>query len=213
MLRITCFGMMLGLLFPLFSSTANADVVSDTLSAANTFQSGTVTGGTETIFQIASSDVIDPGVELNQFATLYDIDFFDGGLTMTLANNTGLSTTLFEAGVFDRYYYGFDAHTVDSVSSIIGDTELTNGLTANLLAPGFELAPADLFSTGISLPQTFTNGGLVLEFGEGTNLGTVGRSVTLNFTTTAVPEPTSAVLLCGLSGLVILRRRRPKSSC
>jgi hypothetical protein len=186
----------------------NAQIVGDTLNASNTFESGSVTGGVETIFQVASPTVVDPGVELNQFATLYDVDFSQNSLTMTLASNSGLSTTLFGLGVFDRYYYGFDGNFIDSVTLSGGDTELTNGLSVGLLPPGFQLGVADLFGTGISVPREFPTGGLLLEFGEGTDLGTLGRSVTIDFTSSAVPEPSSAIALIGVAGLTAVRRRR-----
>lgn len=188
------------------SSGANADVLGDTLDAANTFESVDVTGGTETIFQVSSATVVDPGVELSAFATIHDIDFSDDSLTMTLASNAGLSTTLFGTGVFDRYYFGFESLRVIEAIEVAGDPELIAGLEIRVLEPGFELDVADLFATGITVPREFPNGAFVVELGPGTDYGTLGTSLTIDITT--VPEPTSGLLLCGLSCLTAIRSRR-----
>lgn len=190
----------------------SAAVVGDLVSGSNTFQDATFTGGGEVIFQAGAATVADPGVEFNLLAGIFDVDFQEDSLTMTFLNNDSLAVDLYPAGTFDRYYFGFDNHTVDSISITGGATELTNGLTVGLLAPGFELNVADPLGTGIPLPQVYDNGGFFLEFGEGTNYqdGTLGQTVSFGFSTTAVPEPSSAMLLCGISGASLLRRRRRK---
>ncbi|MEM8736361.1 MAG: hypothetical protein AAGG44_19185 [Planctomycetota bacterium] len=190
------------------SQKSSADVViGDTVNAANTFQSTPFTSGIENIFQVGSATVVDPDVELPLFADIYNVDFAGDSLTMTLANNSGLAVTQYGAGDFDRYYYGFDGHFVDSVAIASGDNELTNGLTVGLLAPGFELDVEDNFGTGIALPRAYPNGGFFLQFGEGTDLRTLNTSLSINFESTAVPEPGALVCLLGMTGLVHLRRR------
>lgn len=210
MLHRICFLALFGLTVVCSVATTDAQIVGDTVTAANTFQDNTFTGGEETIFGLGSAEVVDPNAEFDLFAGIYDIDVSDSELTMTFSNNDGVGVDLYPAGTFDRYYYGFNGHTVDSVAITSGATELTNGLTVGLLNPGFELDVADLFGTGIPVPVTFANGGFFVQFGEGTNYqdGTLGESVTFNFTTTAVPEPSSAIILCGIAGLGLIRRRR-----
>ena len=209
MTRIACVAVMIGLLISCFSTPTMADVLGDTLSASNTFESATVTGAVETIFQAASATVEDPGVELNQFATIHDINFSGDSMTFTLVSNEGLSTTLFGDGVFDRYYFGFDGSLIDSASLVSGDAELTAGLEISLLPSGFELAVADLFGTGVPVPQQYPNGGLMVSLGAGTDYGTLGKSVTIGFTSSPVPEPTTGLMaVCGLGCLAFLRRRR-----
>lgn len=214
MLRRICFSIALGFLIPFTASTANAQVVGDTVKAVNTFEDSNAatnfTGGAEAIFGLGSTGVIDPGSEFSLFAGIYDIDFVEDGFSMTFLNNDSLGVDLYGAGTFDRYYFGFDGNRVDSISIAGGATELTNGLTVGTLAPGFVLNATDLFSTGIPVPQNFENGGFFLEFGEGTNYqdGTIGESVTFSFTTTAVPEPGSASLLGVFVVAGLLRRKR-----
>jgi len=205
--RIACLAVMSGLLVSCFSTPTMADVLGDTLSASNTFESATVTGGVETIFQANSAIVEDSGVELNQFATIHDIDFTGDSMKLTLVSNDGLSTTLFTDGVFDRYYFGFNDNLIDSASLVSGDDELTAGLEISLLGPGYELAVADLFGTGVPVPQRFPNGGFMVELGAGTDYGTLGKSLTIGFTSSPVPEPTTGLMaVCGLSSLALLRR-------
>ncbi len=130
-------------------------------------------------------------------------------MTMTLVSNEGLSTTLFPEGVADRYYFGFDDNFVDSASLTSGDAELTAGLAISLLPSGFELAVADLFGTGIPVPQKYPNGGFMVELGAGTDYGTLGKTLTVGFTTSPVPEPATGLMVaCGLGCLTLFRRRR-----
>lgn len=209
MTRIACLAVMIGLFVSCCSTPTVADVLGDTLSASNTFESATVTGGVETIFQATSSTVEEPGVELTQFATIHDIDFTGDAMTLTLVSNEGLSTTLFTDGVFDRYYFGFDNNLIDSASLVSGDDELTAGLEVSLLPSGFELAVADLFGTGVPVPQQYPNGGFMVELGAGTDYGTLGKNVTIGFTSSPVPEPTTGLMaVCGFGCLALLRRRR-----
>lgn len=209
MLRIACFATMTGLLVSFLSAPTMADVLGDTLTASNTFDSVTVTGGVETIFQASSATVADPGVELNQFATIHDIDFTGDSMTLTLVSNEGLSTTLFTDGVFDRYYFGFGDNLIDSASLTSGDAELTAGLAISLLPVGYELEVADLFGTGVPVPQEYPNGGFMVELGAGTDYGTLGKSLTIGFTSSAVPEPSAGLMVvCGFACLAVLRRRR-----
>ena len=208
MLRISCLAMT-GLFVSCFPALTQADVLGDNLSAANTFESATVTGGAETIFQVNAASVVDPGIELSQFATIHDVDFTGDSMTMTLVSNEGLSTTLFPEGVADRYYFGFDGNSVDSASLSSGDAELTAGLAISLLPAGFELGVADLFGTGIPVPQQYPNGGFMVELGAGTDYGTLGKTLTIGFATSPVPEPATGLMVTGgLACLALLRRRR-----
>lgn len=206
-------GFAAGMLILNVLGSARADVIGHTVKASNTFQHPVFSGGLETIFDVASTTVVAPGVEFSNSTApfvggLYNIDFAGDSVTLTLNDNSFLSFTNYEAGTFDRYYFGFSGHTIDSVSIAGGDTSLTNGLTVGTLAPGFELNVADVFATGFPLPQVYSNGGFFLEFGEGTDLNTLGDTVTVNFATTAIPEPGSMALLAGAAGVIVLRRRR-----
>lgn len=200
----------------LSSDFAAAQIVGDSVDVVNTFEDGNAatnfTGGLETYFQGGSATVADPGVELALFATIYDLDFTEDGLTMTFQNNDSVGVELYGDGTFDRYYIGFDQHYVDSISIDPGqDNNLTPGLMVEPLPRNFQLDVADLFGSGVALPISFPNGGFVIEFGLGSDYSdsSLGQSVSFSFTTTEVPEPTSGalLLLCGLSCGMIRRAR------
>lgn len=183
-------------------ATTDAAVVGDVVTASNTFENPDFTASAQTIFGFSNATVVEPGVEFNEFVGIYDVDITEDSLTMTLVSNEGLSFLEYEAGTFDRYYFGFDSNVVDSASIGSGDTQLTNGMTVGLMAPGFELDVADLFGTGITVPIEYPNGGFFVEFGEGTNLETLGVSTTIDFSASPVPEPGSALLIV-LAGLFV----------
>ena len=52
-----------------------------------------------------------------------------------------------------------------------------------ILEPGFELDAIDLFDTGIPVSQTFEDGGILIEFGPGTDLTNLGVTAQVDFTT------------------------------
>lgn len=186
-------------------ATTKADVTGDMLRGANTFQDNTFTGGNEVGVAVGSATVVDPGTELSVFGGVYDFDFSDGALTMTLVNNAGLLVTNYPTGTFDRYYFGFDGHRVDTIENTGGSTAITNGLTVGLFGPGTLTFP-DFNSSTIS--QDYLYGGFFLQFGEGTDITTLNSTASFSFTATAVPEPCSAMILGGLAaGMVLVRRR------
>ncbi|MEZ6137570.1 MAG: PEP-CTERM sorting domain-containing protein [Pirellulaceae bacterium] len=216
-LKVRFCGFAAGLLILNVMGSAMAGIViGDTVKASNTFQHPTFSSGIETIFDVATTTVVDPGVEFSNSTApfvggLYNIDFGGDSVTLTLNDTSGLSFLNYTAGIFDRYYFGFSGHIVDSVSLAGGATNLTNGLTFGTLAPGFVLDVPDLFSTGKPVPQAYANGGFFLQFGEATDLNNLGDSVTISFSTTAVPEPSSFALLAAAAGVFALRRRRNRT--
>lgn len=193
----------------LIPTQADAQIIGDVVTASNTFENPDFTGSNQTIFGLDSAPVVEPGVEFDALVGLYEVEVTEDSLTMTLVSNEGLSFLEYAAGTFDRYYYGFDANNIDSVSVSSGDTQLTTGLSVELLEPGFVLDVADLFATGIPVPIEYPNGGFVVQFGEGTNLETLGVSATVGFTSSPVPEPAAGLMaVFGLGCLSFLRRRR-----
>ena len=189
-----------------------AALITDTVGATNTFQSGTVGVTDETFFEGGTSTIVDPGLEFGNFATIFDIDFNDDELTMTFANADPGSLFVNQYGPtdFDRYYFGFDSNVVNTatlVSNAADAPGLTSGLTIGAIAPGFVL---NLPTFGPdAFTREFVNGGFVVEFGDGTDYlnSSLTDSITIGLSTTAVPEPTSTALLFGIGGLAALRRR------
>lgn len=195
------------------AAPANARmVIGDTMNVANTFEDATFTGGAEGLVEYSSVTVVDPGEEFSDLATIYNVDVFGDSMTMTFNGNPGLLVNQYGPGTFDRYYIGFNKHLVDSISIAGGDAVLTSGLSVGLFGPGFQLdTPLD-FRTDQNppLPISFENGGFFIQFGEGTDYRdtSIGSSVTFNFSTIAVPEPSSLALFSGFVGLGLLRRSR-----
>ena len=172
------------------TATAQAAVLGESANAVNTFEDAAITGRIETVFDFAGSEPVDPvgSIEFPAFASLYDIDISDTSLTMTLVDNSVVASLVSPPGRFDRYYLGFDNSIVTS-ASLDGSEGLNEFANVEVLAPGFSLDAADLFSTGISVPIEFENGGLLVELGEGTDVTNLGASVKVNFTSQSVPEP------------------------
>ena len=84
-----------------------------------------------------------------------------------------------------------------------------------VLPPGFQLDFVDLFDTSIPVePIEFENGGILVEFGEGTDLSNLGDSVQINFTASkAVPEPQTTLVPLLLGGLMFTSLPFESTSC
>ena len=157
-------------------------VLGSSVTVTNTFEDAAITG-VQTVFGLSDpTTVVDPGVELPNFIGFYDIDFSDDGFTMTLVDNSEATDLVIPEGRFDRYYIQFDSDIVTSVQ-LDGLDELNAFAEVEILEPGFELDAIDLFDTGIPVSQTFENGGILIEFGPGTDLTNLGVTAQVDFTT------------------------------
>lgn len=167
-----------------------ATVLGDSVTVVNTFEDIVITDGVQTVYGMAGPENITDAVELPNFIGFYDIDISDNSLTMTLVDNSGATDRIIPADRYDRYYFEFDTSTITS-ATLDGLSELNEFATVQVLDPGFSLDAADLFGTGIPVPIEFENGGLLVEFGEGTDLTNLDVSATVNFTVAneSVPEP------------------------
>lgn len=153
----------------------------DTVTVANTFEDATLTGGAQTIYGLSTPTAVStPEVELPNYINFYDIDIGRNTVTMTLVNNTDAADLVLPDGRFDRYYIGFAANTVSKVR-LIGSAALNANATVSVLPAGFSLSAADLFGTSIPTPVDFSQGGLLVELGGGTDLTNLGVQLTAAF--------------------------------
>jgi hypothetical protein len=79
------------------------------------------TGGAEFYVGAETTTIADPGLDFDDFLGLYDVDFSEDSLVMSLVGNSALDGVplMFPGDPnprFDTYYYFFDAHDVTSVS-------------------------------------------------------------------------------------------------
>lgn len=183
---------------------AQAAVLGDSATVVNTFEDAVITGGFQTLFGIAGPETITEDVEFPDFIGFYDTDISDTSLTLTLVDNSGATDLILPENRYDRYYFEFDASTITSVS-LDGSDELNAFANVEVLDPGFSLDAADLFDTGIPAPIEFENGGVLLEFGAGSDLTNLGVSAKVNFTSKSVPEPQSTIPLLLVGGLMLSR--------
>lgn len=182
---------------------AQGAVLGNSATVVNTFEDAVITGGSQTLFGIAGPETITEAVDFPNFIGFYDIDVSDTHITWTLVDNSGATDLILPANRYDRYYLGFENSTVTS-ASLDGSDELNAFANVEVLEPGFSLDAADLFGTGIPSPIELENGGLLLEFGEGTDLTNLGVSAKLNFTSKSVPEPQATLPLLLLGGLMLI---------
>lgn len=162
-------------------TTTPASFLGDTVTVANTFEDATLTGGAQTIYGLSQpTPISDPEVELPNYINFYDMDFSANSLTMTLVNNSDAADLVLPENRFDRYYVGFASNTVTSVT-LNGTDELNEFATVSVLPAGFTLEASDLFDTGIAVPVDFSQGGILVELGAGTDLTNTGVTVTVNF--------------------------------
>lgn len=162
-------------------TTTPTSFLGDTVTVANTFEDATLTGGAQTIYGLSQpTPISDPEVELPNYINFYDMDFSANSLTMTLVNNSDAADLVLPENRFDRYYLGFASNTVTSVT-LDGTDELNEFATVSVLPAGFTLEASDLFDTGIAVPVDFSQGGILVELGAGTDLTNTGVTVTVNF--------------------------------
>ncbi|MEM7256853.1 MAG: hypothetical protein AAF404_05640 [Pseudomonadota bacterium] len=160
---------------------ATTSFLGDTVTVANTFEDATLTAGAQVIYGLSDPTAVsDPEVELPNFINFYDMDFAANTLVMTLVNNSDAADLVLPEGRFDRYYIGFAANTVASVT-LDGADALNEFATVSVLPAGFSLEAVDSFNTGIVLPIDFAQGGLLVELGAGTDLTNTGVTVKVNF--------------------------------
>ena len=190
-------------------SSATASVVGDSASIANTFTDAVFSGGDQAIFGIDGPISVSPDeVEFSNFVGFYDIDIDQDSIHFTLVDNSGATDLIIPSDRFDRYYFWFDDHKFRA-ASLEGSEELNQFAKVVILDPGTNLNTTDPFGTGIGSPINFPNGGLLVEFGEGTDLTDTGVSAQINFHAEQVPEPSGATLsLLACLGLLTLLRRR-----
>ncbi|NEQ72237.1 MAG: calcium-binding protein [Okeania sp. SIO2C9] len=162
--------------------SSEESILGDSATVLNTLQDTVITGGVEATFgEIGGPEIITNDVEFPNFIGFYDIDISDTSLTMTLVDNSQADSLLFPADRFDRYYFEFDTSTIAS-ASLDGLSELNEFATVQVLDPGFVLdAATDILPSDISTPIEFENGGLLVQFGPGTDLTNLGVSATIDF--------------------------------
>ena len=163
---------------------AAADTAQTGSQAVNQFQNAQVTGGNPLTVDVKGTVAISDEVELPKFAfAVYDVDFTDESLTMTLvADLEKLQITQYDDTTFDRYYYAFD-HEVTS-AELSDMTDKNFKATVEIFEPGTSITTAGAFVDGMATDFTFENGGLLITIGAGTDLTKVteaGGSLTVEF--------------------------------
>ena len=115
-------------------SSLSAAVVGDGAIVHNTLIDAQ-TGGAEFYVGAETTTIADPGLDFDDFLGLYDVDFSEDSLVMSLVGNSALDGVplMFPGDPnprFDTYYYFFDAHDVTSVSldSASGEAQLDEHL-------------------------------------------------------------------------------------
>ncbi len=134
--------------------------------------------------------------ELDSFATVYDINFNDDSVVFTFApsDDSPVTPRVLEEGTFDRYYFNFtfaDPNTV--IDAVALDLDASNILPEATATPVVTLTS----------PTSFT---VELGIGNGVLPGFVHA-----YSISVVPEPATATLLVGLTGLALSTRRRVRS--
>ncbi|MEO0540738.1 MAG: hypothetical protein AAFZ80_07715 [Cyanobacteria bacterium P01_A01_bin.105] len=201
---IAALSLSLGTALLLPTEAAQASVFGDSASVVNTFEDAVLTGGLQTLFGNVATETVTDALEFPNFIGFYDIDVSESSLTWTLVDNSSAADLILPANRFDRYYLQFENSTVTSVS-LDGSDELNEFASVEVLAPGFSLEPADFFGTGIPTPIEFENGGLLVQFNEGTDLTNLGVSAKVNFTSEPVPEPATAIPALLVGGFMVAR--------
>lgn len=159
----------------------STDFLGDTVTVANTFEDATITGGLEAIYGLSDPTAVsDPEVELPNFINFYNMDFSANTLTMTLVNNSDAADLVLPDARYDRYYIGFASNSVAS-ATLDGSAELNEFANVTVLPAEYSLEATDAFSTGITLPVDFAQGGLRVELGGGTDLTNTGVKVKVTF--------------------------------
>lgn len=153
-------------------------VVGDSVRVVNSFEDSVITGGQEIVFGASEPVPVDEGdVELPAFIDLYDIDIRSDRLEMTLIDNSIVADLVLPEGRFDRYYIGFDTTTMAS-AHLVGDGELNDTASIDVLPPGSTVGLVDLFGTGLAESFDFDKGALVVTIGPGTDLSVLGVRLT-----------------------------------
>ena len=149
----------------------------------NSFQDSVITGGAEVVFDVSTSAVME-GVEFFGFPTggFYDIDVTNhpGSIVWTLKNNSAASDLLLPPDRFDRYYFTWSDRVIHR-AMIPNMDELNAYATVEVLPPGYVVELTDAFQTGIPVPITLENGGLVFAIGPGSDLTELEQQASVSF--------------------------------
>eukprot|EP00179_Madagascaria_erythrocladioides_P021383 CAMPEP_0198336492 /NCGR_PEP_ID=MMETSP1450-20131203/21019_1 /TAXON_ID=753684 ORGANISM="Madagascaria erythrocladiodes, Strain CCMP3234" /NCGR_SAMPLE_ID=MMETSP1450 /ASSEMBLY_ACC=CAM_ASM_001115 /LENGTH=382 /DNA_ID=CAMNT_0044041231 /DNA_START=178 /DNA_END=1326 /DNA_ORIENTATION=+ len=153
-----------------------------TVTVTNTFEDSQITSGVQTLFGTQESAVIDSDeIEFPDFIGFYSIDFLANGFTMTLFDNSQATDLVLPEGRFDRYYFALGSDEYEfTEASLTNGPALNEHAIINVLPPGYELEVEDQFETGIEVP-TFPYGGLMMQFGPGTDLSELGAKAECEF--------------------------------
>lgn len=173
------------------------------------------TGGVETAYLApATATVTTSSVpEFGNFINFYDINIDGNSLEMTLVNNSDAAPPLaLPSGKFDTYYFSLENFNITSVSLDAANTDaaLINGVDVQLVSAGTVVNQgfAPDFSIDGAITRTLETDGFFVRFGEGADYSSLNVSAAVNFDGAAVPEPSAAFSLVGLSALLVLRRRK-----
>lgn len=164
---------------PTFAQSANT-----VTQAVNAFQNGQATNGAPMTVDAKGPVEITDAVELPGFAfAVYDVDFTENSLTMTLiADLEKLMITQYDGSTFDRYYFAFD--TPITAAELSDATDVNFSATVEIIEPGTTVNTAGAFVDGLDTEFTFENGGILVTVGEGTDLAKIlgnNGALTINF--------------------------------
>lgn len=185
--------------------TAAQAATFSTVSVYNTYENPAATGGVEVgTFFYEDVAISDTEVEVDDIFNLYDIDVTGNELTFTVIDNTDDTADIIEADTYDRYYIEFDeailSYTVDVLLSDVN--AVVTEIAAGTSYTWFNVVLGELQTV------EFENGGLIVEFGPGTDLTRVGDTL-LSIEVQAVPVPAALPLfLTALGGFAFVARRR-----
>jgi len=106
----------------------------------------------------------------------YNIVVDAGKITFDLIGNEGASSTNYEAGTFDTYYFEFPTDVDASKYQVIRSDNYN--VTVEYVMKDDDIVPT---APPLNVKPSFSNGALRVRFGEGTDMNTIGQKIVVAY--------------------------------